>query len=105
MSKLRIGFVGAGQMARALASGFVSAGLVAAEQIVAFDPGDKAWGEFSAALVGAKRAATNAEVVQQSEVIFLAVKPQSFAAVAPTIKPATTPQKLFVSIITGISLD
>ena len=38
MLKQTIGFIGAGQMARALASGFVKAGLMAPDEIVAADP-------------------------------------------------------------------
>ena len=38
MLKQRIGLIGAGQMATALAEGFVKAGLVAAESLLAADP-------------------------------------------------------------------
>jgi pyrroline-5-carboxylate reductase len=38
MENTVIGFLGAGQMARALAGGFVRAGLAAASDVVAHDP-------------------------------------------------------------------
>jgi len=38
MSGQRIGFIGAGQMATALGRGFVEAGLIAAEDLLAADP-------------------------------------------------------------------
>jgi pyrroline-5-carboxylate reductase len=100
----RIGFIGSGQMARALAAGMIKAGLVAADHIVAFDPVAKAAEDFTAAVPGAKRAASNAEVVQQAEVVFLAVKPQSFAGAASEMKAAVTKDKLIVSILAGTTL-
>ena len=38
MAQLKIGFLGAGKMATALARGFLNAGLVKANQLVAADP-------------------------------------------------------------------
>jgi pyrroline-5-carboxylate reductase len=43
MLKQTIGFIGAGQMARALAQGFVAAGLLADKQIIAADPISKSY--------------------------------------------------------------
>jgi pyrroline-5-carboxylate reductase len=100
----RIGFVGAGQMAKALAAGMVKAGIVAADRITAFDPFPKALEDFEAAVPGAKRAASNANVVAASDVVLLAVKPQSFAAASQEMKPSVTPQKLIVSILAGTTI-
>ncbi len=104
MSYERIGFVGAGQMARALAAGMVKAGRVAPDRVVAFDPVTAAWEGFAKATPGAKRAATNAEVVKSAEVIFLAVKPQIFTTAAQEMQASITPEKLIVSIVAGIPL-
>ena len=46
MYQQRIGFVGAGQMARALASGMVNSGLIAEDKILASDPDDSACQNF-----------------------------------------------------------
>lgn len=104
MSYERIGFVGAGQMAQALAAGMVAAKLVSAERIIAFDPVPAAWQAFNTAVPGAKQAATNAEVVQQADVVFLAVKPQSFPMAAKEMKSAVSGDKLIVSILAGTTL-
>jgi len=53
MLKQTVGFIGAGQMARALAQGFVKAGLLAARQIAAADPIPAATDEFSRLVSGA----------------------------------------------------
>jgi pyrroline-5-carboxylate reductase len=100
----RIGFLGAGQMATALAKGFVAAGLLKAGDIVAFDPVAAAAQSFQAAISGAKLAANNVDVVSAAEIIFLAVKPQHMADVMQPIKGAAAQGKLFVSIAAGITL-
>lgn len=99
-----IGFIGAGQMARALAQGFVSAGLAAPGKIVAWDPVPEAGAAFCKAISGAKLAGSNAELVRQAEVCFLAVKPQSTAAVFAELAGKVTPEKLVVSIVAGATL-
>ncbi|MEX2175943.1 MAG: pyrroline-5-carboxylate reductase [Pirellulaceae bacterium] len=99
-----IGFIGAGQMARALAAGFVRAGLAKGEEIVVYDPVPAAAVQFASQVSGAKVAPSNAEVAFQAETIFLAVKPQSMAAVYHDLQGNTTGAKLFVSIAAGIPL-
>lgn len=99
----QIGFVGAGQMARALARGFVEAGLVAASQIVAFDPVKAAADEFAALVPGVRLAKSNAALAAAVDVVILAVKPQNMAAVLADLRPAAS-GKLFVSIAAGVPL-
>ena len=100
----RIGFLGAGQMATALAKGFTAAQLVPAERIIAFDPVPAAARAFESAIPGVKVAGSNAEVVGQADLVFLAVKPQNMAAVMSEVQKAASPDKLFVSIAAGITL-
>lgn len=97
----RLGFLGAGKMATALARGFLDAGLVKADQIVAADPIAAASEHFSQA-TGAKIAADNKSVVAASEVVFLAVKPQHFAAAVDAAQGAWHAGQLAVSIMAGV---
>jgi pyrroline-5-carboxylate reductase len=99
-----IGFIGAGQMARALAQGFVSAGLVPGRQIVHCDPVEKACQDFAQNVSGSVRAANNREVIERADVIVLAVKPQSMAAVYADLGGKIAAEKLVVSIAAGITL-
>jgi len=100
-----IGFIGAGQMARALAGGFAAAGLIEPERIVAFDPSEAAAEEFVGAVVGAKLAGSNAEVIEAADVVVLAVKPQNVATVAEETSGHLTADKLLVSIAAGLSIE
>lgn len=99
-----IGFIGAGQMARALAQGFASAGLVAGRQIVACDPVAAAAEAFANSVPGAICAASNADVVRQADVVLLAVKPQSMAAVFNELSGKIGADKLVISIAAGVTL-
>ena len=99
-----IGFIGAGQMARALARGFTAAGLVTGERIIAFDPVTEAASAFAGEVPGAVVAKSNAEVASRSQVVFLAVKPQSMPAVMSELAGKVGPDKLFVSIAAGVTL-
>lgn len=96
-----VGFIGAGQMARALAQGFLQAGLLAAERIVAFDPVAAALDQFRSDCPGGRVAASNADVAQHADVLFLAVKPQSMSGVIQELAGKVA-GKLVVSIAAGI---
>jgi pyrroline-5-carboxylate reductase len=99
-----IGFIGAGQMARALAQGFASAKLAQPEQIVAYDPVAQAGQALLSALPGIKLVQSNVEVASQADVIFLAVKPQSTSAVFAELAGKISREKLVISIVAGVPL-
>lgn len=103
MAQLKIGFLGAGKMATALAQGFVNAKLVKAGQLLAADPFDGARKQFTAA-TGAKTAATNAAVANSASVIVLATKPDQVAAALAEISGAFTQNHLLISIAAGVTL-
>jgi pyrroline-5-carboxylate reductase len=99
-----IGFIGAGQMARALAHGFVSTGLVEGPHVVFWDPVPQAAAGFADSVPGAVAAASNRELVQKADVIFLAVKPQNVPEVFADIGGTMGVKKLVVSIVAGMTL-
>jgi pyrroline-5-carboxylate reductase len=99
----RIGLIGAGQMATALARGFIKAGLTAADQILAADVDEPARQRFTQA-TAAQTTPDNAVVADQSDLIFLAVKPQQMAGVAAGLRDKIRPEQLVVSIAAGIRL-
>ncbi len=100
----KIGFLGAGQMARALARGFVDAGLVGSDQIYAADLSEAALAGFSEIVAGAHTSQSNATVVADCDVVFLAVKPQFMQDVLTELRPLGVSDKLIVSIAAGVTL-
>jgi pyrroline-5-carboxylate reductase len=99
-----IGFIGSGQMARALAQGFVSAGLTEGGRVVHCDPVQAAAEQFSKQVAGSRRVAGNADVIGQANVVFLAVKPQNMPAVFSEVGGKVAADKLTVSIAAGVTL-
>lgn len=98
----RIGFLGSGQMATALARGWLSAGLLAAERARASDPSPAARRAFAEATeLGTTE--NNREVVAASDVVILAVKPQVMPRVLADIRPVVTVNHLVISIAAGIT--
>jgi len=100
---LQIGFLGAGQMATALAKGWLNAELLAPGRQVAADPIPEARERFTAS-TGLLAVAENAAVLTDGDIIVLAVKPQMLPGVLKEIRPVVTPQHLIVSIAAGITL-
>ncbi|MGQ9505687.1 MAG: pyrroline-5-carboxylate reductase [Thermogutta sp.] len=100
----KIGFIGAGQMAQALAAGFVRKGLTAPADILASDPSEDACRRFHE-ITGARTTENNLEVVRTHDVIILAVKPQVIRGVFEEFQGRISPEKLIVSIVAGITLE
>jgi pyrroline-5-carboxylate reductase len=99
----RLGFLGAGKMATALAGGWLRAGLTTPERVCASDPIAAARTAF-ATHTGAVPLSSNQQVVTASDVLVLAIKPQQMAEVLHEIKGAVGPQHLVVSIAAGVTL-
>jgi pyrroline-5-carboxylate reductase len=101
--ELKIGFLGAGKMALALAQGFVKAGLTSAERIVAGDPLESARAEF-ARVIGCKVSPDNLAVFDAGQVIILAVKPDHVESVLSQDGFRLTEKHLLISIAAGVPL-
>lgn len=104
MQATKIGLMGAGRMATALARGLVEAGIVPAKAILASDPSAEARAAFAEAAPGALVAADNTKRVAHADVIFLAVKPQQLSDALDELCGAVRRDALVVSIAAGITL-
>ncbi|DBA71014.1 hypothetical protein WJX79_000498 [Trebouxia sp. C0005] len=99
----RIGFIGAGNMAEALAQGFISKQKVEAKDIWATDISEqrrKLFADF-----GANATESNAEVVKNTDIVFISVKPQYVSLVIKQFKQHLKDRHLIVSIAAGIPLN
>jgi len=99
----RIGFLGAGQMATALARGWIASGMLTPDTAKASDPVSTARDRFSA-VTGIAALDANADVVEASQVVILAVKPQTLPAVLEEVAPSLRPDHLLISIAAGVTL-
>ncbi len=98
----RIGFIGCGAMARALAGGLVKAG-VGPERLRASDPDPKARTALEQA-TGAKTGTDNGEVVAESDLVVIAVKPGMVTAILAGLDRAISERPLWISIAAGVPL-
>jgi len=99
----RVGFLGAGKMATALARGWIAAGLVRTDKAIASDVLAQSRKAFRAD-TGIRTIEKNNEVVAVSDLLILAVKPQSMPELLLEIREAVTDRHLVVSIAAGVTL-
>ncbi len=104
MSYTNIGFIGSGKMAGAIIKGLVKTGFCPAENIIATQAESSGLKEKSQSL-GVKVINDNKALVNFSDVIFIATKPNQVIGVLDEIKPYVNSQKLIVSIAAGVSLN
>jgi pyrroline-5-carboxylate reductase len=104
MLSIRIGLMGAGRMATALARGLVRAEMVPASAIVACDPSAGARKAFASEVPGTTVEEGNANDVARADVVILAVKPQTMSAALDSINDSIGAKSLVVSIAAGITL-
>ncbi len=104
LDALRIGFIGAGAMARALAGGLAKAG-VPVGQIRAADPADEQRGLFEQE-VGGQVTDDNSTVVSESDVVVLSVKPGIVGTVLDGLSGSgSLDRPLWISIAAGVTLE
>ena len=99
-----VGFIGAGNMARSLASGLVRNGW-SRDRVILSDP-DNDQRRTIENVLGAKTFSDNTLVATQADLLVLAVKPQVLAEAAKAV--ATTVQQkkpLVISIAAGVRLE
>lgn len=102
--KMKIGFIGSGNMAQAMISGILQAELASPDQVIASDA-------YRPCLDGAQEkygihiTTDNKEVAGQAEVVVLAVKPQFYEAVIKEIKEVVKQETIIVTIAPGQTLE
>lgn len=98
----KVGFIGAGNMATAIIKGLMAQNSGKADFINVFDTDENKCSLMNE--LGASVCKSGCEVVEKSDIIVLAVKPQNYSDVLQAIKPAVNENKTFVSIAAGISI-
>ena len=95
-----IGFIGAGNMARAMGGGLKASG--ASATLIAVDPDEAARARF-AVETGGRAVVELDEVLSAADVLVLAVKPQMLAAVLDRLAGKVRPEQLVLSIAAGFT--
>ncbi|XP_004697426.1 pyrroline-5-carboxylate reductase 3 [Echinops telfairi] len=98
----RVGFVGAGRMAEAIARGLIRAGKVEAQNVLASAPTDRNLCLFQA--LGCQTTHTNREVLQSCPLVFFATKPHVLPDVLLEVAPVVTAEHILVSVAAGVPL-
>ncbi len=98
----RIGFIGAGNMAFAIASGAISSKYISASSILLFDKNTEQYNKFDNNCIFCN---SLCELIDSSDYIFLSVKPQNLKDILTLIKDKPISKKVFVSICAGITIN
>lgn len=99
----RIGIIGAGAMGGALCRGLIGAGTTSANSILAADP-HAGHLERLASTLGIKTTDSNARVARFTDIVILAVKPQTVHTVLSEIGEIMQPAQLLLSIAAGVRI-
>ncbi|WP_034992858.1 pyrroline-5-carboxylate reductase [Liquorilactobacillus vini] len=101
---MKIGFIGVGNMAKAIIQGWLKADAVSPNEIVIHSAHPSNYEKY-AAKYGLQSAKNNIEVVQQADLLCLAVKPQTLTKVLQEIRTTVVQQhSIIISMVTGFSL-
>lgn len=97
---MKIGFIGLGNMAKAMISGMLAKGIAKPEEILGFAKTEKTREDVKEKY-GIQVLRDNAAVAAQADIVILAVKPQVFGEVIGQIKGDVRGDALVVSIAAG----
>lgn len=100
---MKLGFIGAGNMAQAIMNGVISSELIKAEEIIASDAFAPTLKKVKEKL-GVHTTSDNIEVAKNAEVLVLAVKPQFYSTVISEIKDHLKENIIIVTIAPGKTL-
>uniref|UniRef100_A0A915KEI5 pyrroline-5-carboxylate reductase n=1 Tax=Romanomermis culicivorax TaxID=13658 RepID=A0A915KEI5_ROMCU len=102
---MKIGFIGAGKMAQALARGMIASGKFLPENIMASSPKrDQNYLDDIRTVAPITVTHDNVEIAHKCDLIVIAVKPPLVRKVAAEIAPSINKNKLVVSIALGITI-
>ncbi|CAL1270351.1 unnamed protein product [Larinioides sclopetarius] len=100
---MKVGFLGAGKLAQALAKGLISANLTPAEKIICSCPRSDVILLDQMRKLGCRTTSNNGHVADDSRILILAVKPPVIPKVLKDVSEFITPQHLVISVAMGIT--
>lgn len=100
---MKLGFIGCGNMAKAMLGGILKKNLMRKDEILASTSRAESLEKIKEAY-GIHTTLDNREVAEKSEILILAVKPQYYENIIKEIRDAVKPGQIIVSIAPGKSL-
>jgi competence protein ComER len=101
---MKVGFIGTGSMGTILIEALIQSEALRPEDIIASNRTPIKVERLAERFTGLSIACSNTEVVQQSQVIFLCIKPAEFSNVIAEIKLHVLPSQIILSITSPIML-
>lgn len=98
----KIGFIGFGKMAQAMAGGMIRSELIRTDQIMA-SMRTKESRTLAAERFGIEVSAVNSDVAAFADVLFLAVAPYTYVEVIEEIKETIKPDAVIITVAAGIT--
>lgn len=102
--KYKIGFIGVGNMAQTIIKGLIESQVITPSQIFAYNrtPGKLLKAKDS---WGIHAVSNNEEVIENSDIVVLAMKPQDFNSAIEPISSIFNEKQIVISLAAGISLS
>ncbi|MBC6149260.1 pyrroline-5-carboxylate reductase [Listeria innocua] len=100
----KIGFIGAGNMGTAMIRGLAQANLVKREEIIVGGRNIEKLIPLEAEFTGLQITTETEKLVEQADIVILAVKPYTIPEVLTTIKKKLTPDKIIISVAAGVTI-
>jgi competence protein ComER len=101
---MNIGFIGTGSMGSILIESFIQSGALRPQEMIASNRSSNKINQLIQRHQGLRLANNNADVVLQSSIIFLCVKPSEFKQVIADIQPHVSTSQIIISITSSITL-
>lgn len=99
----RIGFLGAGSIVEAMLAGILKNELIAPERIFVANRSDRARLRRLAEMFGVNACEDKAALVEQSDILILAMKPKDAPDACRSLRGLVRPEQLVISVVAGVS--
>ncbi len=104
LTNKKLGFIGGGNMAEAMVNGLITASFIEAKNILVSDPISERL-EYMHSEYKVKTTSDNRELVQKSDILVIAVKPQSVKKILKNFADLVDGEKLIVSVAAGVPIS
>ncbi|SYX82480.1 late competence protein ComER [Paenibacillus alvei] len=102
---MKVGFIGTGSMGSTIIEALIQSGALEPSQLIASNRTRNKVQQLAAQYPGLQLASSNVETVQESDIVFLCVKPSEFKAVLNEIAHYVKPSLIVVSITSPVLIS